>query len=91
MTFPPKYLPGNLVYMCLNLHVWCMLCAECMFVCVCVCDKYMEQFGNRSPFCYAGQLTLRHNLLAGDVFLLVCETRTCQILLQTPDLNTSAD
>ena len=68
--------------MCLNLHV-------CVCVCVCVC--VWNSFGNRSPFCYAGQLTLRHNLLAGDLFLLMCETRTYQILLQTPDLNTPVD
>lgn len=66
----------------------CTCVCLCVHVCVCSC---VEQFYYRSPFCYAGQLTLRHKLLAGDVFLLTRETQTCQILFQSPDhLNTSA-
>lgn len=55
----------------------------CVRVRVHMLVKNMGQFDIRSPFCYAGQLTLRHNLWAGDVFLLMYEYLTSQILFQT--------
>lgn len=85
----------NLVMWNYVLHVLCISCVLYVWresvvrVCVHMRVKNVGQFDDRSPFCYAGQLTLRHNLWAGDVFLLMCETQTCQILVPDTELNTS--
>lgn len=55
MMYPPTppYLP------CIEDDASELACLVCV---LCLCVHTVGQFDNRGPFCYAGQLTLRHNL-----------------------------
>jgi len=61
----------------------------CVCVCVCVCIWKWDSLMTVVLFAMLDSFTLRHNLWAGDVFLLMCETQTCQNPVPDTELNTS--
>lgn len=91
---PPKN-TCLLLWNVLSRVVVCVVsCVERARLCVCLhnaCRRMGSSLVVGVPFCDAGQLTLRHNLWAGDAFLLcLWDPKTCHFLFLTQSFNTSA-